>query len=71
MDDWIEITHAAFNRLWTPCTPCHTVERLEHATRHFYHVDGVSICEVNNFVSDVRQFFIRDITHNAEAETKG
>ena len=61
MEHAVEITHAAFNRLWTTCTPCHRVDRLKHATRHFYQVDGVQICEVNNFASAIRQFFIQDI----------
>jgi len=58
----IEITKAAFDRLVSLEHGPDKVENLELANKFYYDSPlGVSLLEINNFISGVTQYYIQDI----------
>jgi len=62
MNNSVEITKAAFDRLVSLEHGPDKVENLELANKFYYGSPlGVSLLEIHNFVSNVTQYYIQDI----------
>ena len=59
--EYSEITAEAFGALVSIDTKCDKIETLEHATKRYYRSKGVILLAIDNFLSCVTQYYIRDI----------
>lgn len=61
MSEYAEVTRELFNKVVTPEVKCSSVQNLEHASKAYFVVDGVVLLKVDNYLSCVSQYYIRDI----------
>tara|TARA_R110002110_G_scaffold310617_2_gene524133 strand:- start:233 stop:442 length:210 start_codon:yes stop_codon:yes gene_type:complete len=61
-DKYSEITKNTFYKLLDENVECSHVKEEEHARKHYYDIDDDTVLlSINNFVSCVTQYYIRDI----------
>lgn len=60
MDGYIEITRAAFVAL-TDGVKCSRVDRYDSNRNSYYHSHGVTLLQIENYMSVASQYYIRDI----------
>jgi len=59
---YAEITKEAFNELVDIYnTPVSLGEDLEHARKTYWHIHGVKLLMIDNYISNVTQYYIEDI----------
>ena len=58
---YIEVTRALFNKIVTPDVKCDRVINSDHASRAYFVVNDVVLLKIDNYLSCVSQFYIRDI----------
>lgn len=60
---YAEITKEAFNALGANHTEVSMTEQLEHAFKIHYRVLGVKLLQIDNYLSNVSQYYIEDINY--------
>ena len=60
--EYVEITKRAFTKLVDIYnTPVSLGEELEHARKTHFSIHGVQLLMIDNYLSNVTQYYIRDI----------